>query len=483
MAALSRPLLPDELVEKVLTSDMMFEFPTSEVFSQNSHEERLSMRNFQGPLSPDSFFVQELTIGWTKEMNRTPLHLAAYDGDVLAVYERIGLGTTVDKPDASGITPICLAVSQLALILSPHVISTTAGGSLLSASALRREVSRLECVIRILVEQHVVLDRSVDGQPLINLLCRSAAWDTIALFLEHGATPPATITRLFKTAADRARFTSLVKSHTAKPRPPRKCPCWSGKIISECHGKEDRPYPLGYICVCGSKRTYKKCCFGRRNVVEYWDPTLKRIMHDYEKSRKAVQDLGLDTEDPFFTQDLSPEIIKQVFKGLLHEKSLDAAFAYALVRVDFVPRPESRKGLSRHLSEIRQRRWNALVDEYIKTQGDNRSQYDIERAAKIGTWNGALLRACEGPGCEKIEGNGSVTLKLCGKCQISVYCTHVCQKAAWKTHKAECGKDGQREQSLPSQDVVAKYLKHLTEDVAEVLRRLRDLSSSPASSS
>ncbi|KAJ7746584.1 hypothetical protein B0H16DRAFT_1421490 [Mycena metata] len=483
----TQPLLPADLVKKIMSDEIMSDFQSS-VFTQMEHEDRLAMRNWEKPRSPDSF-VQDPSIGWMPEMNRTPLHLAAYDGDVLAVYERIGVGATADKPDSSGITPICLAISHLALVSSPNVVGFTSNGSLKSTSALKREASRLKCVIRILVEQHVVLDRFTQGQPLINLLCRSAAWDTITLFLEHGATPPGNLLPLFPAPADRARFTSLVKSHSAKSRPPRKCPCWSGKIVSECHGKEARPYPLDYVCVCGSGKTYKKCCFSRKHyVLEKWDPTVQRIMHDYDNSHLPVTALvqavkereevlakaaGIQLEDVAFTrQALRPDQVKILREAALRGVGvLDPAFAYAVERVDFVPRPQSRKG-SRHLSESRQRRWNTLVDEYIEKQGDNRSKYEIERAAKIGTWNGALIRTCEGPDCNTVEGTGNVTLQICSKCKISVYCTRICQKAAWKMHKTECTKDGQREQSLPSQDIIARRLDNLNEDLLE---RFEDL--------
>jgi hypothetical protein len=64
-------------------------------------------------------------------------------------------------------------------------------------------------------------------------------------------------------------------------------------------------------------------------------------------------------------------------------------------------------------------RWNAVVDQYILTASDEkRSKVEIERAAKIGSSNGALYRHCEGQGCDKMEGQGRVTLSQCTKCKI-----------------------------------------------------------------
>jgi hypothetical protein len=351
MPLFSRPLLPPDLVKKIKSDDMMSGFE-SEIYSQHFHENRLLMRNWEAPYSPDSFVIQDLGVGFTADMKRTPLHLAAYDGDVLAAYEVLGLGATADKADSSGITPICLAISHLAMVTSPHIRGFRPDGVPLDAADFEKEASRLKLVIRILVEQHVALNASMDGEPLINLLCRSRAWDTIALFLEHGAASPTNVTALFRTAADRSRFASLLKGQP-KIRPARKCPCWSGKTVLECHAKA-QPYPLGYVCVCGSGKTYQKCCFSRKSyVVEKWHPTLKRIMHDYDRSQnpvmKAIQSakdlkqamaqaIGVELEDR--PLDFKPDMMKAFIKTLVADthRLLDPAFTYALSRVDFIPR-------------------------------------------------------------------------------------------------------------------------------------------------
>jgi len=65
-----------------------------------------------------------------------------------------------------------------------------------------------------------------------------------------------------------------------------------------------------------------------------------------------------------------------------------------------------------------QTRWNTLVDAYILESGDPRPPKEIERAAKIGTWGGALFRVCEGVECGKAEGREIENLKLCSRCQI-----------------------------------------------------------------
>ena len=57
------------------------------------------------------------------------------------------------------------------------------------------------------------------------------------------------------------------------------------------------------------------------------------------------------------------------------------------------------------------------MDKYIVEFDDPRPRFDIERAAKIGTWNGALIRRCEGDGCKKSESK-DVMMKFCSKCKI-----------------------------------------------------------------
>lgn len=76
--------------------------------------------------------------------------------------------------------------------------------------------------------------------------------------------------------------------------------------------------------------------------------------------------------------------------------------------------------MSRRLCEGAQFRWNALIDDYIASGKDvqGRSREEIERVAKIGPWNGALIRVCEGVGCEKVERKDVAILKQCTRCKI-----------------------------------------------------------------
>lgn len=51
------------------------------------------------------------------------------------------------------------------------------------------------------------------------------------------------------------------------------------------------------------------------------------------------------------------------------------------------------------------------MNKYIAESDDLRPKFEIKKAAKIGTWNGALVRVCEGEGCKKSESK-EVTLKF-----------------------------------------------------------------------
>ena len=75
----------------------------------------------------------------------------------------------------------------------------------------------------------------------------------------------------------------------------------------------------------------------------------------------------------------------------------------------------------------------------------------------------------------KREDKDTPKLRCCGKCKkVSVvptkcsvlslshaqsfYCSAICQMSAWKAHKPVCGCVSQKEQSLPSQMAIDKYL-------------------------
>ncbi|KAJ3523184.1 hypothetical protein NM688_g8767 [Phlebia brevispora] len=129
---------------------------------------------------------------------------------------------------------------------------------------------------------------------------------------------------------------------------------------------------------------------------------------------------------------------------------VDPAYAYALHKNNFHPRPQGRT-LDKKYLKTRQTAWNSAVDEYIELGIDKRPRSVIERGAKVGLSLGALYRVCENPECGKVEGDGHTTLRVCSKCKISVFCSTACQAKMWPQHKEECGSPHHREQLLLSQ--------------------------------
>ncbi|KII92262.1 hypothetical protein PLICRDRAFT_466554 [Plicaturopsis crispa FD-325 SS-3] len=149
---------------------------------------------------------------------------------------------------------------------------------------------------------------------------------------------------------------------------------------------------------------------------------------------------------------------------------VDPAFAYAYEKVERLPLPRGRK-FSRHMARELQQEWNAAVDQYILRGDDSRPREVIERATKVGTWHGALIKTCEGPGCGKVERSDVAKLMLCSRCHFSAYCSSKCQKSAWKEHKITCGGEDQREQALPSQTAIQVHILDVKWRELEVLAK------------
>jgi hypothetical protein len=417
----SDPLLPADYIQNVLSHEMMQDFESS-IFNSDSHDFRVSMRNWIKPLSPDSSFSvreQEYADGFTDEAKRTYLHFHAKEGDVLSVSEMITFGATPSVADNDGKTPLHLVAHEMAMVKSPRVTVLKADGSGITHKG--RLYARLAWVLRILVEHHANVNIIIDDDSLLNLSCVWKDWDIITLLLKHGATPsPGSVYR-FTSPSDQKRFSDLVKSFKTRSRPPRICPCWSGKIVRECHGKSSLPYPLKYMCVCGSLKKYKLCCHKRGKFVsEKWDHKTQRNLLTYDNVRPIPPNAVTAQHE------LAVELLK---KGLI-----DAAFAYAMGKTEFVPmyviinllvkllsnlntrtRPHGRT-TSRSIRHDMQTVWNQHIDDYISQGKDPRQREEIERAAKIGSGNGALFRVCNGDQCTKVESR-EAKFSFCAKCK------------------------------------------------------------------
>jgi hypothetical protein len=178
------------------------------------------------------------------------------------------------------------------------------------------------------------------------------------LLLLHGATTSSSTLSRFRSTTDQKRFSDLLKSSgSRRPRPPRICPCWSGKIVSECHGRTGQPYPLEYMCVCGSGKIYQRCCHKRgKLVIEKWDNKSQRILHDYDRSQTipaalrgryeevmAFHGILNEVREALGEEQTTPDIgdvvglQRKMATTLLSKGLIDPAFAYATNRANFLP--------------------------------------------------------------------------------------------------------------------------------------------------
>jgi Ankyrin repeat len=373
MPLLSQPLLPVDFVRQVEANPIMAKI-RSDVYTQKAHDNRLQMRNWNKPLSPDFVVLSDdfSRPGFTRKAGRTSVHMACFDGDILLLCEYLRCGATADKVDSAGISPLYLALSQMASFkfMQLHIIQNRTtqhrprhgNGTLWQEVDFEHGIAQCAWLARILVEQHADVNREVDGISILHLACKAANWETISLLLEHGAAVKAPLTPYFASLKDRQRLSALTLVNS-RPRPPRTCPCWSGRTISDCHGKEPQPYPLHFICVCGSGKTYDRCCSQKTPVKEEWNKKSQRIIHGFDlASDKKLPEMipefvrQLQTEagplaelrallgikeDKHMTslsaQQTSHEISK-LMAMLLAKGLIDPAFAYAASHCGFVPR-------------------------------------------------------------------------------------------------------------------------------------------------
>jgi ankyrin repeat protein len=160
------------------------------------------------------------------------------EGDVLALSELIGLGAIIDLADSNGHTSLHLATLEMVKVKSPGVlIFSKACGAYMRATDKERFFHQLAWVLHILIEQHANINIMAGGDTLIDLTCKWKDWDIVTLLLKHGATTSLITSSLFRSSADKKHFSNLLKlSGSGGTQLLQICPCWSGKVISDCHG-------------------------------------------------------------------------------------------------------------------------------------------------------------------------------------------------------------------------------------------------------
>lgn len=208
--------------------------------------------------------------------------------------------------------------------------------------------------MKCLIEQHADVNASFDNTTPLHEACLTCNWPLIELLLNHGARPTAPTSgtplpmKLLPSKSDQVRYLKIATSIPAdNKRPPRKCPCWSGKTLSRCHGDTSgsHSYPTEYPCICGSGKTYGACSCGpsRRNlkVVEMWDG--KRITTGYSRVVTLKPDAESEVTLGFGPDcQLDPEMAWGLVIGSaakLNEQGLiDPAVFFTLNKVGFLTR-------------------------------------------------------------------------------------------------------------------------------------------------
>lgn len=309
----------------------------------------------------------------------TNLHLAVRLGDPVCVYESIRLGADVNHQDGRGQTPLFCAVEEI----TGHLLDMARAGRLEATDDYipRSAKYRLRLIIKTLLEQHaevwwkapafgLALVPSTATVPVapVALAWLSLDLELLELFALHGAFA-ALSHRSFDRMAlagtpcwdrypDRvAALKELFLRTIAHPptRPPRKCPCLSGKPLAECHALRARPYPSSFPCVCGISKTYGRCCKRRGlGFVEGWDEDRQRMV----VACRVVDDQGqtVSYQHPaavsqlLFDSSASTEGLRKLREDILElaiqveqndaayeSEKADPAFRYAAAQNKFLP--------------------------------------------------------------------------------------------------------------------------------------------------
>lgn len=400
MPSISHPYLPQDLVNE-LKSEVAHTSPglTSEsyIFDPRFEELRLKVVKLAGDRSfmdmeivredtPTEFLplpaplenmgrlmdnIQCFRPGDAKNL----LHSAVHDGDVLAAYETLRIGINIDGQDAKGATPLFLALESIYTInvsqmgqaaktaafvasLPPHLRPSYS-----SDEELKLQIEHIERIAILLIEQHADVDTGAFGSTPLTLAVATARWRIVKLLLRHGALPASPYSMELASSTNKARFATLIADNQpTNPRPPRPCPCWSGKLLSECHDAAKQPYPDHFLCCCGKQKTYGVCCSKRGLIIqEKWDRETARIV-TIQASRHPSPDIppqiqqdfnaGLDMAhsicqraDPMRIQEAmitTPEARCEFLRHHLNapgrKDDVDPAFWHGLSLVNFLPR-------------------------------------------------------------------------------------------------------------------------------------------------
>ena len=209
--------------------------------------------------------------------------------------------------------------------------------------------------------------RQLDSQCLGNRISARTCGKTMRLFIQHGAKIPSSFSSspIVSSPANKTRFKNLFEQvlKAGETRPPRPCPCWSGKLLSDCHASPGtKPYPPEFLCQCGSRKIYEKCCTKKdfEWVEEWYEPekwirpvqVREMLMTNgvtpeiYAASQMGVNNLVAASTGVSSYHELLPKTpeglqkeIHRVVSGMMKgHPEIDPAFQYAVLHNDFMAR-------------------------------------------------------------------------------------------------------------------------------------------------
>ncbi|PPQ64915.1 hypothetical protein CVT24_008255 [Panaeolus cyanescens] len=477
------------------------------------------------PLDPNRLQARLITFGipdskrhqWAVAAGRNPLHYAAALGDVLAAYELLFMGTSPKHPDKLGLSPLYYALLSAARLKVPTTLLriNSANFRLLQQMIMEHEAfdalpANLSHICELFIGQHVNVNEAHYGTSVLHLACIAQDWKVVGLLLQHGARNTVTDSLFATLSWDKSAqetYTALVAEHApAKDatfaRPARPCPCWSGKLLEDCHQRDDVLIKMDdkLPCICGNHhKKFSQCCQKKQIVVtEHWDAIENGIRRrtcnlpeSLEKTEAArfLRIAGYKLQHCFDDEPL-PDIItgdepptyvpwptkktNALRDKLLNEGKIDPAYAWIL-SYKRPPIPISREKNIRNQVAGAVEEWNRYLELYIRLGVDPRPAETIRRAAKMSTWGGAFYSTCVNPGCGKMNGINGVSLLKCGNCLAGQYCSESCQMAHWKAHKKIC-RDPERHltpQELPSQKAFDAELEKIMDTIPEFQQYLK----------
>ncbi|PSR79008.1 hypothetical protein PHLCEN_2v7195 [Hermanssonia centrifuga] len=250
-------------------------------------------RSFLGTLRHAMPSIIPLYPTFRKGERKTWLHYAAHRTDVLLAHECVRLGIDVDCKDSQGAT----ALTMVCRLLGITDMIPGCGQWEEARGMLEAQTHRITIIVEMLLSQRAKVDIYVDGRTPLYEICKISrkVFPVIEMLLQHGANPRPNGEDLalhFNEPADQMRYANLVAKYGTGSiaRPPQPCPCWSGKLLSECHDLYDQAYPAYHLCLCNSRKVYGKCC-ARRNIwlVERWYAPDRYIMSTISIQSGSVQ--------------------------------------------------------------------------------------------------------------------------------------------------------------------------------------------------